>query len=325
MPSSATDSNASASPREVHVTASLTVGIRVPFELFEAGASSLRRGVDAIASAGIDRLCIGDHVSFKGGQGYDGLVQATALAALTDLEVQTSIYLLALRHPVTVARQLSTLSLIAPGRFLFGIGVGGEDPNEYLACGVDPATRGRRMDESIDIVRALLEGESVTRSGGFFDMHDVMVTPAPTVAIPFVVGGRSDAALRRAGQRGEGYLALWISPERFSSSIKTVEHHAAEAGRSDVTWRHGLHVWCGFGATKQQGRDHVATTMESLYKTPFEKFEHWCPYGTPADVASFLVDYAGRGCREFNLIPNAANSREAIESVAEVRRLLRAH
>ena len=172
----------------------VSVGIRVPFELFESGTTALRRGVEAIASAGIDRMCIGDHVSFRGGQGYDGLVQATALAALTDIEVQTAIYLLALRHPVTVARQLSTLALIAPRRLVFGVGVGGDDPQEYVACGVDPATRGRRMNESMEIVRALLDGRTVTRTGGFFELTNVRVEPMPPSPIPFVVGGRSDAA-----------------------------------------------------------------------------------------------------------------------------------
>jgi hypothetical protein len=88
----------------------LTVGIRVPHDLFEAGPAALRSGVDAIVGSGIDRLCMGDHVSFHGGRGFDGLVHATALAALCDLEIQTSIYLLPLRHPVPVARQVNSLS-----------------------------------------------------------------------------------------------------------------------------------------------------------------------------------------------------------------------
>ena len=88
------------------------------------------RGVRAIEASGIDRVCVGDHVSFHGGRGFDGLVQATALAALSELEVQTAVYLLPLRHPVPVARQVNSLARSPPGRFLFGVGVGGEDPAE---------------------------------------------------------------------------------------------------------------------------------------------------------------------------------------------------
>src|SRR5688572_23816867 len=224
----------------------LTVGIRIPREQFQVGSSALREAVAQVAASGVDRVCVGDHVSFHGGTGFDGLVQATALAALCDLEVQTAVYLLPLRHPVAAARQVSSLVEFASGRFVFGVGVGGEDPKEMWACGVDPTTRGRRMDESLTIVRALLAGERVTHHGAFFRLDDVAVLPAPAEPVPIVVGGRSEAALRRAGRLGDGYLALWTTPERYERSIAMVEQHAADAERGDVGWYHGLHVWCGF-------------------------------------------------------------------------------
>ena len=302
----------------------LTIGIRPPHGLFEGGAKSLRDGIADIESSGIDRVCVGDHVSFHGGRGFDGLVQATALAALSDLEVQTAVYLLPLRHPVPVARQVNSLSQIAPGRFVFGVGVGGEDPAEVALCGVDPKTRGRRMDESLTIIRALLAGETVAFSGEFFDINEGRVLPTPQIAIPIVVGGRSPAALRRAGRLGDGWLALWTTPARYLEAIAQVEAHAAEAGRRDVAWRHGLQVWCGFGADKASAREPLAKAMETLYKTPFEKFERYSPYGTPADVAAELAPFVEAGCRDINIIAAAASPEAATEAVAETRRLLTA-
>lgn len=301
----------------------ITIGIRVPHDLFESGAAALRSGVAAIADAGIDRVCMGDHVSFHGGRGFDGLVHATAVAALCDLEIQTSIYLLPLRHPVPVARQVSSLSQLAPGRFVFGVGLGGEDPAELRMCGIDPSTRGKRMDEAMSLVRALLDGESVTRSGGFFPVEDARVLPATAERVPMVVGGRSPAALRRAGRLGDGHLAVWVSADRFARSIAEVTQHAADAGRSEVDWRHGMLVWCGIGDSAAAARGPLASTMESLYKTSFAKFEQWSPYGTAADVAAFLRPYLEVGCREFNLIAVSGTTEEAIAGVAEVRRLLR--
>ena len=61
-------------------------------------------------------------------------------------------------HPVAVARQVSSLSMLAPGRLVFGVGMGGDDPHELEVCGVDPRTRGRRMDECLTVVRGLLAG-----------------------------------------------------------------------------------------------------------------------------------------------------------------------
>ncbi len=301
----------------------VTLGIRVPHEMFVGGATALREGVKAVVAAGIDRLCVGDHVSFHGGRGFDGLVQATALAALCDLEILTAVYLLPLRHPVPVARQVNSLAQLAPGRFLFGVGVGGEDPNEVRMCGVDPTTRGRRMNESLGIVRDLLAGQTVTRHGGFFEIDDASIRPQLQHPVPVVVGGRSEAALRRAGQLGEGYLAIWLSAERYARSVQTVEQYAVDAGREGVAWRHGLQIWAGFGSSPSAARPLLAQAMETLYTTPFENFERTTPYGTPADVAAFLADYVSVGCREINIIPVAATSEEAINSVAEVRRLLR--
>src|SRR5207248_5635639 len=119
--------------------------------------------------AGLDHLAVGDHVSFAGGHGTDGLIQSGALlAAHPALSVQTAVYLLALRHPAVVARQLSTLALIAPGRFSFGIGVGGDDRRELELCGVDPRTRGARTDEALELLRAFLTGKKVTFHGRVF-------------------------------------------------------------------------------------------------------------------------------------------------------------
>src|SRR4029077_2520139 len=91
-----------------------------------------------IADAGIDHLCDGDHVSFFVGAGSDGLVHATSLlAAQAELPVYVGLYLLPLRHPVTVARQLATIAQLAPGRLTLGVGLGGEDRHEIEICGVD--------------------------------------------------------------------------------------------------------------------------------------------------------------------------------------------
>jgi Luciferase-like monooxygenase len=123
--------------------AEITVGLRVPHEL-PGGAAGLREFAARVEATGIDRVFVGDHVAFKGGQGFDGLVNAAAVAvASRRLVVQTAVYLLPLRHPVPVARQVATLAGLAPGRLVFGVGLGGEDPAELRACGIDPASRGR--------------------------------------------------------------------------------------------------------------------------------------------------------------------------------------
>lgn len=298
------------------------VGMFLPLGLLERDPEAARAMLARAAAAGIDHVCCGDHVSFVAGLGFDGLVQATALAMLHPaLPVHIGVYLLPLRHPVLVARQLADLAQLAPGRLVFGVGIGGEDRHEIESCGVDPATRGDRMDECLEIVRELLAGGPVTYDGWFFSLDDVVISPSPAQPIPILVGGRSDAAVRRAGRLGDGWLGIWNSPRRFAAAVELAAETAAGAGRP-VPTHHAMQVWCGLAGSKAAARACLAPAMEAFYQLPFERFERYCPYGTAEDVAEFLARYAAAGCTEFNLIPQSPDPDEAIAGAAAVRTLL---
>jgi alkanesulfonate monooxygenase SsuD/methylene tetrahydromethanopterin reductase-like flavin-dependent oxidoreductase (luciferase family) len=122
---------------------------------------------------GWDALWVGDHVAFTIPI-YDPLIQLALLGAFsTKLRLGTSVYLLPLRHPVPVAKQVATLDRMIGGRLEFGVGVGGEFANEYAACGVPLRERGARLTESIELLRKLWSGESVTHAGRFFPVEGV--------------------------------------------------------------------------------------------------------------------------------------------------------
>jgi len=295
----------------------------VPSGLLDQGPETAGAFLARAEQAGIDHICCGDHVSFFGGLGFDGLVQATALAMLhPTLPVYTGVYLLPLRHPVLVARQLADIARLAPGRLIFGVGIGGEDRHEVSSCGVDPATRGRRMDESLAVVRQLLTGKPVTFHGAFFDVDETVIAPVPAGEIPIIVGGRSDAAIRRAGRLGDGWLGIWNSPGRFAAAVEMAAEEAARAARPGRPRRHAMQVWCGLADSRQAARACLAPAMEAFYQLPFERFERYCPYGTAEDVAGFLAPYAAVGCAEFNLIPQSPDPGQAIAGTAAVKRLL---
>src|SRR5580700_6660951 len=220
------------------------IGMFPPLGLLEQDQVTASEFLAQVAQAGIDYVCCGDHVSFFGGIGFDGLIQATALAMLhPTLPVHTGVYLLPLRHPVLVARQLADISQIAPGRLVFGTGIGGEDRHEVAICGVDPATRGLRMDECLAVVRRLLTGKAVTFHGKFFNLDEAVIAPAPAEPVPIIIGGRSDAAIRRAGRLGDGWLGIWNSPRRFAAAAEMAAQEAALAGRPDPPSRHAMQVW----------------------------------------------------------------------------------
>jgi len=300
------------------------VGIRPPHARFEGDPAHLRAFVAAAEAVALDHLCVGDHVSFRGGRGYDGLLHATALAMLSRLPVHTSVYLLPLRHPVGVARQVSSLAALAPGRFVFGVGMGGDDPHELEVCGVDPHTRGRRMDESLAIVRGLLGGETVDHDGEQFVVHDARIVPAPSPPVPIVVGGRSDAAVHRAARLGDGWIGVFVTAERWTVTRDRVEAEAEMLDRPDPPDRHGLVAWCGIGTDADAARSRLAATMQDLYQVPYERFARYAPAGTPDDIAAALAPFVDAGCMTFDLIPVAADDAEAVDGCARVRDILRA-
>lgn len=299
------------------------VGIAAPAGAGRGSLEARRAALASVADAGLDHVGVGDHVSFFSGVGFDGLIQAAQLLTLHDtLEVYVAVYLLPLRHPVVVARQLQSVTAPAPGRLVLGVGIGGEDPHEYAVCGVDPRTRGRRADESLEILRALMSGEPVDFEGRFFRLERAVVRPAVEPRVPIVVGGRSDAAVRRAGRLGDGYIGIWISPERFARALERIDAEAAACRREAPPWQHAMFVWCGLDAQRDAARRAVAGRMQALYGIPFERFERYTPYGAPAEVAAFLRPYVAAGCTRFHLAGVAESDGALVAHAAEVRRLL---
>lgn len=289
----------------------ITIGLSPPLEGWSGGFTRSAWAA-AVVDAGIDHVFVADHVSFRDGEGMDGLVRAASLLALhDDLAVFVGVYLLALRHPVLVARQLATIAEEAPGRLTLGVGIGGEDRHEYEVVEVEPATRGSRTDEALDLLRRLLTGEPVDHHGHHFNVDAARILPAPDPSIPIVIGGRSDAALRRAALFGDGWLASWCTPERFAEAVALVE---ADGADREVAWRHGYQNWVGVG-----GRAPLAAAMEAFYHVPFDRFERYTPYGSVDDVAAYLRPFALAGCATFNLTPIGGTQQERIEAVAAIK------
>jgi alkanesulfonate monooxygenase SsuD/methylene tetrahydromethanopterin reductase-like flavin-dependent oxidoreductase (luciferase family) len=291
--------------------------------LSTAEATRWRRLVLTAERAGLDHIGVGDHVSFRTGVGNDALLAASTVLAMSErLAANTAIYLLPLRHPVLVARQLADIGAAAPGRFVFGVGIGGEDRNEVAMCGVDPRTRGRRMEECVMAIRGLLSGKPVDFDGEFIRFTQAQIAPCPTQDIPILVGGRSEAAVRRAGRIGDGWFGIWVSPTRYGQSVEHMREVADGVGRDLPTWTNALNVWCAVDPSRDRARADLAAAMEAFYGLPFSSFEKWCPAGTAEEVAEFLHPYVAAGCSMFNLIMTGPSAETNIEAASRIRALL---
>ncbi|MEM9176729.1 MAG: LLM class flavin-dependent oxidoreductase [Myxococcota bacterium] len=308
--------------------APLRVGTNANNAMTTGPLEERRTLLERVRATGIDHVFTADHVSFHTGIGMDGLIQAATLAAsVPDLAVHIGVYLLALRHPVPVARQIAQIAESAPGRLHLGIGVGGEDRHEVEICGVDPKTRGRRTSASLEALRGLLSGEPTTHDDAFFSFEDAKIVPAPNPPVPIVIGGRVDAAVRRAALLGDGWLGVWCSPRRFGAVTQEIGAIASAERKWPVptAWDHGLQVWVGIDEDRTAARERLAREMQAFYRIPFDPFEKYSPSGSAEEVADFLAGYAEAGCRHFNVMPIAPTIEAGIEGVAEIRDRLRTH
>ena len=298
----------------------LKFGLATPSNLWSLNWDERRAVVRNIVESGFDHIFMADHVSFRNGSGTDGFVEVAASSQLDPrVGVMISIYLLPLRHPLPVARQLASMARIAPGRMIFGVGIGGEDRHEIEICGVDPKRRGIRANESLEIIRGLLNGDAVSFSGVEFNISDAVIRPTPTKSIPIIVGGRSDAALTRAAKYSEGWIGVWCSSERFRNAINIVDAEAEEYGRSEVDWCHGYQPWVGLDTKDpKKAFESVKRGMENFYRIPFEKFERYTPSGTPTEVAEKLAPYVEAGCKVFNLKVCSQDAEEEVELGADL-------
>ena len=165
---------------------------------------------------------------------FDPASYLSFIAALTTtLRLGTYVYLLGLRHPFVTARAFATLDWVSGGRAVIGAGAGWLQ-EEWRALGIDPATRGARLDEAIVVCRRLWTEATVLNDGPWFPFDEVAFEPKPVQQpIPILIGGESAPALRRAGRLGDGWIGMSHTPDSAAASVAVIGAHRAEAGRLD--------------------------------------------------------------------------------------------
>jgi probable F420-dependent oxidoreductase len=264
------------------------------------------RDVVRIEELGYDSAWTSEHVFFYFPT-FDALTQLAAMAALTTrIRLGTAVLLLPLRPAALAAKEITSVEVISGGRLTLGIGVGGEFPKEFGAVGVPVKERGARTDEAIEVLRTLWTQESVTFDGRFTTLDGVTLMPKPlqTGGPPLWIAGRSQAAMRRAGRLGDGYIPYLFSPERFREGLAEVRRSAEEAGRDPGAIEPALYQFICLGDSYEEAKRTAAADLARRYNQPFEKIvDRYVVMGTADDCARRLADFAEAGARNFLLVP----------------------
>jgi len=156
-----------------------------------------------------------------------------ALGAVTStLRFVTFVIKLPIRHPVLVAKQVASVAVLTGNRL--GLGVGTSPwPEDYELVDVPWEGRGKRMDESLAVIRALLAGGYAEFHGSVYDVPSIKMTPVPSAPVPILIGGHGEAALRRAAYSGDGWMHGGGPPEALPGLLERLDQLRAEAGRKD--------------------------------------------------------------------------------------------
>jgi probable F420-dependent oxidoreductase len=229
------------------VSRPIKLAVEFPSVSYREGPEGVRRFARTIEQIGYDHIDVFDHVVM--GHPMDGrapgpynaqmpileaLMLLSHLAAVTTrVTLGTEVLVLPQRQPALVAKQVSTLDTLSGGRVRLGVGVGWQE-SEYEALGEDFHTRGARMDEAIALLRTYWTEAQVTSAGKHYPTTLMAMEPKPPQGrrLPIWIGGNSEAALRRVGRLGDGWLASRVTDAADArTSIEAIRRHAVEAGR----------------------------------------------------------------------------------------------
>ena len=153
-------------------------------------------------------------------------------AVTTRLRFVTFVIKLPIRHPVLVAKQVSSVAVLTGNRL--GLGVGTSPwPEDYELVDVPWEGRGKRMDESLAVIRALLAGGYAEFHGSVYDVPAIKMTPVPSAPVPILIGGHGEAALKRAAYSGDGWMHGGGPPEALPGLLERLGQLRDEAGRQD--------------------------------------------------------------------------------------------
>ncbi|MBV9824529.1 MAG: TIGR03619 family F420-dependent LLM class oxidoreductase [Alphaproteobacteria bacterium] len=261
--------------------------------------------VRLVDNCGYDSLWTGDHVAFAVPI-FDPLLQLAQAAVVSRrLTLGTNVYLVPLRHPVPIAKQVATLDHLCEGRLIFGVGVGGEFPREFEASGVPHNQRGARLSEAIPVMRRLWSGEAVTHHGGRYPaFSDVtMLPPARQPGGPPIwCGGRADAALARTGRLADGWISYVVTPETYRAALGKIEAEVEQAGRALIEFGTGHLLFARLDASYERALDAATETLSRRYAMDFRRAaERYAALGTAEQVAVRIREFHAVGARHIVL------------------------
>jgi probable F420-dependent oxidoreductase len=261
------------------------------------GIAEFARRAEAL---GYDYLGCGEHMMFHGPIGNSLIGLSVAAGVTTRIKLMSSVVLLPLYNPVVLAKLTSVLDVASGGRFHMGIGIGGEFPKEFEACGIPVKQRGSRANEALEVITKLWTEQNVTFEGTYSRFAGVTLSPPPVQKPhpPIWVAGRKDPAMRRAARYGDGWLPYMYTPEMLHESVGKLRRFRKEIGRDGSDIRTGLFIFASISADREEAIRRAAELLGRNYAQDFSSIVgKYTLSGTPEDCRKRLREYVDAGAR----------------------------
>ncbi|MDD9907858.1 MAG: LLM class flavin-dependent oxidoreductase [Rhodospirillaceae bacterium] len=251
-----------------------------------------------IEDLGYDFLGCGEHVSFHG-ETANGLVSLSVAAGATErIRLMSAITLVPLYPAALLAKMGAALDVASNGRFTLGVGVGGEFPNEFEACGVPVNQRGSRTDDALEVITRTWTETDVTYEGRYTTLKNFSLKPLPIQKPrpPIWVSGRTDAAMKRAAKYGDGWLPYMYTPEHLAKSIEKIKAFGEEVGTDLSDFTFALYIFSAVHEDNDTAVKYAADRLSKQYAQDFSQLVHkYALAGDPDKCKARLQEYIDAG------------------------------
>lgn len=300
----------------------MRVGISItsfyPVSDVRDGAQRMVDRARAAEAAGLDSLFVGDHHVTPAPYYQNSVIMGRLLAEWGDRPAG-ALYLLPLWHPVLLAEQVGTLASLAGGRFVLQCAIGPED-NQFTGMGVPVRQRPSRFEESLDILRRLWAGETVS-SRGRWCFEEARIAPCPPEPVEVWIGATASPAIDRAARLGDGWLAApALTPRGARRQLEEYFERCDAHGRPRGTAAIRRDIYVG------RDDDEARATGGSVVEAGYRGFPPDAPIvGGTEQVAEAFGELAAMGYTDVivrNLVPDPALAVASTERLGRVRELV---
>jgi probable F420-dependent oxidoreductase len=258
--------------------------------------------IDACERIGWDSIWFSERV---GGDILDPLAaMSVAIGRSERLKFGFSVLVLPGRNPVLLAKQLATMDVLSKGRIVTAFGLGSPLPDESAIFGVDRKERAARTDEAAQLMQKLWASDDVTFEGRFYSVRNVSLRPKPVQQpLDLWFGGHSDAACRRVGRFGTGWLPSFVAPSEYKAKVEAIKAEAATNGRQLEEDHYGALV-----PYVPPGKEDAAELVLSVLakRRPEIDPRDVVAVGGDDSLRALLEEFVAQGATKFVIVPAVA-------------------